>query len=222
MKPRLPTRGDIVICGYPRSGSTLLYNMIRATVANYRTFDREHSAVGLREPGPWISKHPADRRYPDLPCRRIITIRDPRDVLCSVHSSLPDTFKVSADHVIAGRPPGEVMSEGLIEIDAQVQALAGVTIRYEELCSDPGSVQERLRRKLGLQFVGAFEDFHKADIPDGLAKQLNGVRPVTQARIGAWRNHPERIREQFARFPELHEILIRRGYEKDERWIDSL
>lgn len=213
----------VVICGYPRSGSTMLYNMIRSTCTSHRTFDREVSAVGLREPAPWITKDPSDRRFPHMPAAFIVTVRDPRDVLCSTLENAPDRWKVSHDFTATGKREQEMIRmEGLVEIDAQCHRINGVVVRYETLCRDPNRVQKRLARKLGLDFTGRFDEFHLTEPPHGLAKQLNGLRPPSTGQIGAWRHHPERIREQFTACPALFDILETRGYEKDRTWFARL
>lgn len=217
------TRDNIAICGYPRSGSTLLYNMLRASVVGYRTFDREISAAGLRERGPWISKDPTDRRHPDLPVERIITVRDARDVLCSVHASHPDRYKVSWDRTIAGKRGQQIVrNEGLLEIDRQCQAIDGVVVYYETLCRDPLAVQRTLGDALGLEFDRPFTRWTEAETPPGLEKQLNGKRQVSTDRIGAWQSFPERILRQFTECPALHDVLERHGYEGGRSWLDTL
>lgn len=218
---------NVVVCGYPRAGTTLLYNMLRATCTSHRFFDREISAVAIREPDGWISKEPGDRRFSDeqLRAERIVCVRDPRDVLCSRHSSRPDSYKIAWDKVMAGKTGQmRVRTEGLLEIDQQCQAIedAALLVSYEELVRKPQRVQKRIGKRFRLSFAGSFDRFHEQEPPPGLAKQLNGLRPVSSDRVGIWREHRERIRQQFAECPALQDVLVRRGYERDARWLERL
>lgn len=234
---------NIAVCGYPRSGSTMFYNMLRATVQGYTFFDRERSALQCMDaPEPWISKKPSDCFYrdeileadPDI--RFIVTIRDPRSVICSRHASTGSLYKVSWDHTIFGTPrqnrirrrrkpkPGDYQGHwGLLQWDRAIDDLPDpVVVRYEDLVTFPHEVQWRLSKEFGWETKGRFSAFHEAPIPPGLAKQLNGVRPVEQSRIESWRDHAERIKQQFKVCPLLHDIVIRRGYEQNSDWIKCL
>ena len=220
----------IVVCGYPRSGTTLLYNMLRHGVAEYRFFDRETRALDALGNSPRITKRPADafeagRIARATGARFIAVVRDPRAVLCSVHANSRGRYKVNwnfswrtaARRGIVGR------HQGLIQWDIALHAIPGaVTVRYEDLVADPSGQQARLEQEFGFVRAGPFADFHRADIPPRLAHQLNGVRPVEASRLAAWRCHPERIREQFFACPALFDLLIARGYEKDRTWFSNL
>lgn len=209
----------------------MFYNMLRSTVQGYRFTDRELSALNV-EPGNWITKFPSDVFFADEirakhgDVRFVATIRDPRAVLCSRHETTGNLFKVSWDHVIFGsrpsrfrrrgirrHPSGHMQHEkGLIDWDAAIRSLDPVIVRYEDLVRDPDGEQDRLGRLLGLTYRGKFSDFHKNHIPERLAYQMNGVRPVDTGRIDAWKDHPERIREQFEACPALHEVMEHWGY----------
>lgn len=235
---------NIAICGYPRSGSTMLYNMLRWSVTGYSFTDRELSAVKALPGMPWpaITKYPSDCFYReeiqaiDPAVRFVVTIRDPRSVLCSKHVSTGDIYKVSWDRTYFGgsaskplrrvrrKPAGHYNAHwGLLDWDAALEALPDpVVVKYEDLVRDPEIVQGWLGEALGLDYRASFAGFHEADIPEKLAYQMNGVRPVETTRIDSWMDHPERIRQQFDECPALHEIVIRRGYEKDTAWIRAL
>jgi hypothetical protein len=40
--------------------------------------------------------------------------------------------------------------------------------------------------------------------------------------IEKWRDHADRIKQQFSECPELLDVLIKLGYEKDKSWIEKL
>ncbi|MCP3915442.1 MAG: sulfotransferase domain-containing protein [bacterium] len=242
-----PRKTQIVICGFPRSGTSLLYNMLAATLPSFAHDDFEHSCLGyVREWRDTLSKRPLDVfKIEDLVRRNrlgkrlvvIVTIRDPRDVLTSRHPRVPDDYFIgwSACYRVDGPQGPELAHPGIGAIAKQIEALGNtpgidlLRVRYEDLVADPGQVQARLERDAGLRFVGSFADFHRAD---RLAYRYDGERaalepalvredkPVDRSRAGKWRapEHAPRIRDEFTRHPELFSLLARYGYEQDEGW----
>jgi hypothetical protein len=237
---------NISIFGYPRSGSTMFYNMLRAAVSGHNFTDRERSAVFAlyEEPWPLITKFPSDCFYwreileIDNDARFIAMIRDPRSVICSRHKTTGKAYKVSWDHTIFGKPrrsplrrikyqmstPGRYRSHwGLIEWDNAIEdAPTSMTVRYEDLVSNPDSFGLKLTMDLGLEIRAPLSDFHLSDIPEKLRHQMNGVRPVEMGRINSWQDHPKRVKQQFTECPELHDLVIKHGYEKDTAWLKNV
>jgi hypothetical protein len=234
---------NIVICGYPRSGSTMFYNMLRATAQGYHFTDKERSAVHALKECEWpvITKFPSDCFYRDEimeidpHVRWVVMIRDPRAVLCSKHPSTDNLYKVNWDKTFFGglpsqrrfkkqNKPGRYRSHwGLIDWDKAIDNLPDpVFVRYESLVQRPHAEQWRLAQALGINFSSTFADFHKRDIPEKLRHQMNGVRPVETSRVESWRDHPGRIKAQFTECPHLHAIVMKRGYERDTQWIKQL
>lgn len=100
-----PLQTHVVICGFPRSGSTLLHLMIRNSVRDVLTFSRERCALGnvqyeLRNRHFMVTKRPDDLfRIQDIrnfyahrhqaSARFVVMLRDPRDVLVSKHARRP-------------------------------------------------------------------------------------------------------------------------------------
>jgi hypothetical protein len=186
----------------------MFYLMLRSTVEGYRFFDQERRANSAS--GHAITKRPLDifEHYPDR--EAIILIRDPRAVLTSRHWSAPDEYFVGGRHCITGH-------QGLISMWRAIREKDGLLLRYEDIVSHPGDVQELVGVRFGLTFRGRFEDFYRAEIPDPLQRPLNGIRPLDGGHD--WREHWPRIREQFDRYPELFDVLIEAGYETDRRWF---
>lgn len=237
-------RRHIVIAGQGRAGTTLFYNMLRHTSRNLEYLDTEASAKGyLHLPDSYCTKRPFDIfQMPQLVAAAksagkrldlIASLRDPRDLVTSKHKSVPDDYFVGADHCYfapVGRKP-EFTAPGIIPIhNAIVQTVnsglfpQGVfLLKYENLVADPAGVQRLLAENLDMEFEGSFSDFHKAAIPEGLSRALNGVRPVEVNRVQKWRKpeHRARVIDQFTRFPDLHKIVVGLGYEKDESWFDD-
>ena len=229
----------IVICGFPRSGSTLLYNMMltSSNPENDLYFwggeKRALSVVGKQ----WrqISKFPSDLFFiptiqqeceeQGIEPRFVLTIRDPRGVLTSVHANSEGQYKVGWDYALGTNVNGLTggKTEGLLTYIQELKKYPDIlTIRYEDLISKPNEIQEIIGDYLNLSWNTNFNTFHKRIIPKGLHHQMNGVRELDKSRIDGWRDHPERIKEQFERCPALFDALIDLGYEEDNEWIKNL
>src|SRR5688572_26865533 len=92
----------VVICGLPRSGSTMLYAMMRASGEREHYFEREMRAITvIDENKSVVTKRPsdvfeidnilsenADRKV----LKFILTVRDPRSALVSRHSAYPHQY----------------------------------------------------------------------------------------------------------------------------------
>jgi len=222
-----PLRKHIVICGYPRSGSTMLQLMLEHAYPEARCFAREvpgHRAAlqSLRNHALMISKQPGDifrlhllqnyyaKRSAEL--RPIVMIRDPRDVLTSHHSNQPgreyflDVEKWSSYDDFVRRH----------QCSEQVFLL-----KYEDLAADVAAMQKRLEAFIGEPIVQPISRFHTAvranfrDLP-----ALNGLRSVDTNSVGRWRDpkHRNRIRQILKAHPSFTRRLITLGYEPDESW----
>src|SRR5688572_20110478 len=107
---RTPLRAHIVICGFPRAGTTLLSLMLQVAYSSAKAFPKERAAFRVayltdRNHPLMISKRPDDifylehirriyfHRRPSV--RFLLMMRDPRAVLTSVHASKKDQYYVS-------------------------------------------------------------------------------------------------------------------------------
>lgn len=224
----------IIVCGYPRAGTTLFYNMLRTTVKGYKFYNRETRAINAHknQPNvPKITKRPTDiSDVPEIdskiPNKKfIVCIRDPRSVLVSEHSHAPGHFKIGWDYAIAtNRKKGIVgKAPGLLKRHNKVlQVPEPIYIYYENLVQDPIKIQKMLKKELGFEYKGYFTDFYKHNIPDTLALQLNGIRRVSSDRIESWKKYPERIKQQFNECPKLFDIVKYWGYEENDDWFNDL
>jgi hypothetical protein len=238
-----PAIDQIVICGFARSGSTLLYNMLRNTALDVFAPEKEAGAgayAGMLDKCV-ITKRPLDVFSVDGIRKRlrgkkglkiILTMRDPRSLITSSHSSAPgeyfqgfdNCYLVRADGHLTYTNPGVVPTEEAMRKVIADNAYQVHVVRYEDLVTSPGVVQEKLGAFTGLATRGSFADFHKSEIPATLAHQLNGIRPVDAAGMTRWKlpEHAARIVRQFRLAPELFEIVERWGYAGDRRWFDEL
>jgi hypothetical protein len=219
-----PARG-VVICGFPRSGTTLLQLMLETAYPNSRHFGHERSGL-LTARRAWpgrhsliITKRPNDVFWVDeirdahraramRPCF-IVTTRDPRAVLTSKHVSSPDYYvsverwRAIFEHIQYVRHAPDV-----------------VVVEYGEMVRRPQEIEQRLVRAIGEDPASSFETFADA-VPTGFrTRALNGVRPLDAASLDKWRQpeHRDRIRELLRTMPELPSVLVDEGYEPNDAW----
>ncbi len=221
---RLPRRKQIVICGYPRAGTSLLYNMMSASLVDF-SFGKNETLAAEKARGyeNCVSKRPMDVFYvEDLPRRKslnkdlfvIVLIRDLRDVITSIHPRVPQEYFIGceASYRVGGDPPhsSKLSHPGVrayydkIEQLENTPGLFVIRIVYEDLVVHPNAVQNRLATALGVTFSGRFSDFHqRRDLHayryEGKQRAMDCslVREndeVDTSRIGRWRNPEHRER----------------------------
>lgn len=226
----------VVVCGFPRTGSTLLQLMIAASVVDVRVFDGEIEALwaarhALRNHRWMLTKCPRDiehveairRRYAGRRARPLFVFmqRDPRAVLTSRHAGYPDSRGYYVDF------------DRWRRVDSLRRAL-GTTedvldVRYEDLVRDPDRIQARLAGFVGWSQHSRFSDYlqsiqhRRASVDSMTDGALGGLRSVESSRIQRWRdpdNEP-RLQAMLHALPELPERLIELGYEVDRSWCDD-
>lgn len=192
---------QLLVCGYPRSGTSLLYNMLAASLPGFTFTDFEQRAEPLiRRPGTIASKTPMDvltlnqivaANIWHKELLVVIPLRDIRDVLTSRHPMLPGEYFIGCDYSWWPQPDGSWRYDapGIQEIhaaihragrldrldDAPTNTAPGyrtVLFRYEDLLADADSIQRRLAQELDLQFSSSFSSFHERG--DRLAYRYEG------------------------------------------------
>lgn len=224
-----PLRTHVSMCGFQRSGSTLLQLMVETCVSDIRTFGKEYWApaaalYALRNHSYMLTKTPWDIFFVEdvrkfyatrrANVRFIVTVRDPRAVLASSIRDAPvnhsDGYFVMPERWVA-----------YYEHVRYAQQFADViTVEYEDIVRHPAEVQRRLEEFIGWHVHLPFERFHDAASPGFERTNLNGLRPLDPTRVEGWRHekHRERIRRVLREIPELPEYLIEMGYESDRSW----
>jgi len=215
----------VIICGFPRSGSTLLQLMLETAYPGSRHYGRERSGLFVARhewPGRHsliISKRPNDvlridairsayGRRARKPCF-IVTTRDPRAILTSKHSGR-EGYYVSVDR-------WRTLYERVKYVRQSPDVVA---VEYRDLVERPAAVQHKLVAAIGEEPTASFDAFDGAVPPGFDTRALNGVRPLDTSALHKWRNseHHERIRSLLATMPELTDVLVAEGYELDDSW----
>lgn len=233
---------QVILSGCPRSGTTLLYTMLRGVVRGAHCPDSERTALRyLASPRPLVvTKRPLDvmrageilaRNRLRKPLHFVFVLRDPRNLVSSMHESVPGVFFQGFDysHFVTDKGWSSLSNDGVVAWARGFRAACAIpglrcsTVRYEDLVADPDAVQTRLAGELGIAMRGRFSDFHLKSVPDRLAPALNSLRPADAAGIEAWRK-PERlgrVLHQFGLCPELFRVMEDWGYGDDRGWFDA-
>ena len=235
-----PPRKQIVICGFPRSGTSLLYNMLAVALPGLRARRFEASALGSI----WrfedrLSKLPLDVfRLAELAASTtcthkqlhvLVPLRDPRDLVTSVHPNVPDDYFIGWEasyRVGLGEAGGPSLAMPGIRADpGRSRSRAGpgfdlIRVRYEDLVQDPDCVEERLASRRGVGFARALADFHLARerCPTATTRRTAPRRgPLAGPRDGA--DRPD-SRRQVARPPSIARASsgVRRATRACSRW----
>ncbi|MFM7038156.1 MAG: sulfotransferase family protein [Planctomycetaceae bacterium] len=227
--PAVPLEQHVVICGFPRSGTTLFQLMLEGCVEELGCHGRERRALdlatcGRRGHSVLLSKRPKDLfLIPEIRefyaprgvrVQFILLHRDPRGVLTSRHFSRPAEYYLSVEewrHYFAHwnwhRHDADVLS-----------------ISYEELVQNPERVEQRVLKFTGWQARWSFQDFVKHVPPGFDARALNTLRELDPSRLKAWgeEQHRERLVQLLRELPELPQCLIEMGLEPSDDWLRQL
>lgn len=210
------------ITGCPRSGTTLLAEMMRTCFCCDGSNEHETSVLN---PVPddaqiWITKLPGEldllaRLMPLDACLHAVYIeRDPRAVITSIHSAAAGRY--ATDYKTWSK-----CHHGAVALSAGSRF---VSLRYEELVCCPDKTQDQLLAAFPwLEKKESFANYHRtASASKESLVAMNGLRQVSTDRVDSWRKHLPRIKEEFVRHPEMVNVLIECGYEPDVSWADVL
>ena len=214
-------RIHVVGCS-PRSGTTLMteimYNCFDIDV--YSGKEQRIATWPPRNGNVFLTKSPKDivvvkdliEKVKNLYV--IYMLRDPRDVIVSKHPWDKDRYWSSLKFWKLFTPFGKALKDHP----------RFITVRYEDLVSDPDRVNDLIRKKMPfLNQKESFSNFHlKAQPTDFASNALGGLRPVSEGSIGNWRNHKERVAGQIHKHGPITADLIEYGYEVDPGWEKEL
>jgi len=167
-----------------------------------------------------ITKRPKDTMYmpallsQDPALYVVYLLRDPRDVICSRHGK---DRSVYYSNIRLWR-----------QMHGYARRMAGhprfVQVRYEDFVADPDATQDRIVQRFPwLQELHRFSRYHEfARVSDKSRRAMHSVRPIAPTSVGAWRQHPGRIKAQQEIHGSLTPDLIECGYETSADWERAL
>jgi hypothetical protein len=220
-----PLRVHVVACGFPRTGSSMLQVMISSCVDDVKTFPEEIDALTaarreLRNEPYLFTKRPTDvhrveairAHYRD---RRadvafVLMLRDPRDVLTSVHQGrLGRGYYVSTERFRG-------LYDRWVALSSDPDVLV---VRYEDLVNDTSRVEQALTDLTGWTVHTPFAQFEQAAVHAGprgstIEAAMGGLRPVDRSGLARWQapEHEARVAQVSAEIPELREMIEQMGY----------
>lgn len=224
------------ITGCQRSGTTLIFEMIAACYSfNGRCEhessvfepidvpeDRGHSSnrEGVYGQDSWLTKKPTDIPHierifrADSELYLIHMVRDPRAVVTSVHQAKPDVYFSSFER----------WARYASAVVPLVNHPRCIMLRYEDLVTHPGAIQEQLESKFSfLQRTAPFDSYEQHSKASEAAKiSMNGLRAVDQEGLIKWHQHLPRVKFQLQSYPAMQSALQRLEYEADSRWQSML
>ena len=225
-----PLKKHILICGFPRSGTTMLQLMLENGIPDALRFGREtggwraatfcwrnHAKAITKVPHDLFRLTPLRNLYAkrDVQLKILLMLRDPRDVLTSQR-----TTGGSFGYVVSSerwRRYYEAFKRHQNDPDV-------IVVRYEDLVTNVDNQQTRIEHFTGETMTAPFSRFNEVERPDFDTSTLNGLRPVDQSLVARWSapNHFSRIRQILTELPELPNSLIDLGYATDTSWLDRL
>ncbi len=205
-----------------RTGTTLITEAINACfdIDGYTESERRITKSITGTYRIRLTKQPVDLQFLgpflrfDPGLHVLCMMRDPRDIVISKHGKQPEQFFSSLASWRLGLPYIEkFQSHPRFKV-----------IRYEDLVSDPDSIQSDLKCWLPwLQEKFKFSQYHLVVKPlQDSVNALNGVRPIASGSVGVWRNHYGRVKQQIAAHGSISDGLIKYGYKTDNSWQDCL
>jgi hypothetical protein len=205
----------------PRTGTTLMTECMLAGF-NVDSFDAHETSLRQhrRDANIYLTKSPTDvlivgpRLHVDRHFHVIAMLRDPRDVVVSVHDADPRKYWA----------PLRFWKNRINTIRRLRRHMRFFLVRYEDLVRKPDSVQQVLAK--GMPFLSQkalFSEFHNLASPSvDSIKALRGLRPIDAENIGKWRQHLPRVAGQLYIHGPITQELIEFGYEPDDSWLALL
>lgn len=210
-----------IVGSSPRSGTTLLFELISACFDIQKVGDHEVSLFHAPKDatGPIVSKKPTDLVHAarvlrwDKRLHVIYMQRDPRDIVVSEHGSRPGEYWCDFD--VWRR--NQRLRDKIGQHDRLFEC------RYETLVRDPDAEQARIAEafpflRLRHRF-SKFEEVSRTSTRADLA--LKGVRAVSGDSIGKWQQNLPRVAAQLHVHPDMAEAVVSAGYERNTGWTKA-
>jgi hypothetical protein len=220
-----PLKRHVVVCGFPRAGTTLVQAILETCTADAKSFGREINALSaamltLRNHSVMITKRPDDiymidrirafyQKKSAIP-RFIVLIRDPRAILTSIHHSRSDYYVSVARW------------KSIFSQYEYVRRFPDVfVLRFEELIANVENIQSSLSDFIDFEFKYPFAEFYKYLPPSFQSSAMHRIRPIDPSTIFKWKLQKHRAKLKALlkdEMPELCERLIELEYESNDSW----
>ncbi len=172
---------QIIICGYPRSGTSLFYNMLSSALQNFNIDSWETSALdSIWKFDNHASKSPVDLfQLNEIASKNIhnkelcvvVLMRDIRDIITSRHQFAPDDFVIGYEgaYSFSGEypnykkkfdGPGVERYYSIMKDLSDNELFNLIVIKYEHLVSDPDKCQKSILKAFNVEFDGSFSEYH--------------------------------------------------------------
>ena len=206
----------------PRSGTTLLMELMTCSfeIDMFPEHEARIGEVPMGNCSVYLTKSPKDvvvigpivKIFKNI--FTIVVLRDPRDSAVSVHSSDPSNYYGTLEYWHNYLPYFEKFKNHKRVL----------TIRYEDLVSNPDEIQRTIQNKFPfLKQKDLFSNYLKHANPTGKSKlALNGLREIEKKSIGNWKNHLARLKGEILKHGAISQGLIDYGYESDANWEKTL
>jgi len=211
---------NVFISGFPRAGTTMLhlimnyfddcdvYSDKERHPSDFLKLHSNKKYLVLKQPFGYYEDFPPPYNYisvqNDYNCKIISLVRDPRDVLVSVHASNPSIYWV----------PLEIVIRNCKEYLKHINDPNVLFIRYEDLVSNTIQELDKISTFLNVFYTNDFRDFYKH--PDATLTKNNSLgilREINTDRVNNWKaeEHNERIKSVMS--DELKMYIYKLGYE---------
>lgn len=209
----------------PRSGTTLMTELM-TTCFDIDGYTEHEYSIFKEFPSPCdilCTKNPNDIKRVSYPLSVnpnlyvIYLLRDPRDAISSrSHKNNRNEKKIWGN--LKTWKEHHMLAEQLEKYPNFI------TVKYEDLVSEPDKVQRELQQRLPfLNIKYLFSEYHLQAKPSSKSEAaLGGLRPISPVSIGNWKENKPYIKAQIEKYGDISALLIELGYEKDDSWTTEL
>lgn len=213
---------QIIVCGFPRSGTSLLFNILCGIVPGFTPYtgpktknriSKESSYVKkIMKPGSYITKQPADifkikklKKW-NIRNKKIVVfvcIRDIRDLLVSKHQLLPNDYYMGYDWRLKVKN-GNKINTGIKHFYEEIKKIRKYNIpncdvhfiHYEQITEEPNIINEFLKKSDINTIRNAERFFEEKNLPysknDAISKGHENERIINNT--AKWlKNEKDRI-----------------------------
>jgi len=243
-------QSQIIVCGYPRGGTSLFYNMLSTTVSetfSFTEFEKYyfysiHKFGNIATKAPLDVLHLTDIDQLNIHKKKLyifILVRDIREIVTSRHPLCPDRYFIGYDNSLWPQDreftKWRYDAPGIMDIASAIAKVSGREdvhiIKYEDLVSNPDLIQRQIAFDTGLKFDAEFSTYHVREnrlaykysgrfSPKDSNLVLEGKSVTKKSPRWCKEENKKRILDQFTRCPELFDILVEYGYEKNRDWFN--